>query len=406
MLESYMEFPSGAVPVGGSVRHDSHASGDACVVPMHRSQASASRWSRPRRLALEHHDRCVALQAALTPGAGLLAVSEDDTGLQVRLRAGDYDLTGAPTNAAQLLAECAHEKGLSSLALAANGAAALAWQEEGEERWRIGLRCRDALSGRWRETRTIDLASPGTPQPQLAVNALGEAIVVWQQSDGLDESLWASRYDVAADAWRAAAKLPLPPGSWVSRQRVVLDERGNAIVVWEQFVGGRFSIRACHYDATHERWGTCQSLESDEQGDCWRPKLALTANGHAVAVWYQSDVNGHSVWVNRYDSVRGRWAGAQQIPGSGPGAIHPHAAIDAQGDVVVVWKELAGAHGFLASARYDAGRDAWCEAGMIAPESGGEISGVQVAIHRDGRAVACWQHVDGGRPALWVCEQA
>jgi len=80
--------------------------------------------------------------------------------------------------------------------------------------------------------------------------------------------------------------------------QIAMDATGNAIAVWNQFDGARYNVWANRY-TTGSGWGAATLIETDNAGSVSSPQIAMDANGNAVAVWYQFDGTRYNVWANR-----------------------------------------------------------------------------------------------------------
>src|SRR5690606_40954147 len=97
----------------------------------------------------------------------------------------------------------------------------------------------------WEIATLIETDDTGAAEsPQVAVDAKGNAIAVWQQSDGSSSYIWASRYDIE-EGWGTATLVDDMSG--VSSLQLGAARSGEAIAVWQQHDGSRYNIRASHY---------------------------------------------------------------------------------------------------------------------------------------------------------------
>ena len=143
---------------------------------------------------------------------------------------------------------------------------------------------------------TDDAGSAGSPQ--IAFDGSGNAIAVWEQSDGIRDNIWSNRYD-ATTGWDTAELIETDTG-WVNYPQIAVDSSGNAIAVWEQFDGTKDNIWSNRYDAT-TGWGTAELIETDDAGSADMPQIACDGSGNAIAVWEQSDGTRDNIWANRYE---------------------------------------------------------------------------------------------------------
>lgn len=111
-------------------------------------------------------------------------------------------------------------------------------------------------------------------------------------------SVWSKRYG-AGVGWGTPELVETNDAGNAYAPRVAFDGQGNALAVWEQSNGARTRIWANRYK-NGLGWGTASSIQSDSTGDGMRPDVAVTSDGNAVAVWGQSDGTRAVVWANRF----------------------------------------------------------------------------------------------------------
>ncbi len=154
-------------------------------------------------------------------------------------------------------------------------------------------------AGVWSGVVWLEAGTGNATNPQIARSGNGDAIVVWQQVDSSSNtSILANRY--SAGTWRGAVWLEAGTGNATNPQ-IAMDINGNAMVVWQQTDGSRNqSILANHYSAGV--WGGAVWLESGT-GEATNPQIAMDINGNAMVVWQQIDSSGqNSILANRYSA--------------------------------------------------------------------------------------------------------
>jgi hypothetical protein len=111
--------------------------------------------------------------------------------------------------------------------------------------------------------------------------------------------------DGAPPAWQVATQIASDDEREASKAQVAMDAGGNAIAVWEQSDGTRVNIWANRY-AAGSGWGAAQLIESDDLGNTITPRVGIDAQGHAIAVWAQIDAAGFiTIRANRYTAGAG-----------------------------------------------------------------------------------------------------
>lgn len=256
-----------------------------------------------------------------------------------------------------------------------------------------------AVNRSWGMPELIETEDDGDAfEPRIAIDANGNAIAVWQQSDGARISIWANRYTAGA-GWGVAELIETNDVQDAFDPRLGIDDAGNAIALWLQSDGVRPDLWANRYVAG-VGWGAAVLLETDDSSDAVDHAIAVGADGDAAAVWVQSDGVFPSVWVNHYAAATG-WGGAQRIDVANLGeSRQPGIAIDANGNAIAVWAQSDGARFNVHANSYPAG-GGWGAAGLIESDDEGSAESPQIAFDTDGNAIALWLQSDGTRPNLW-----
>jgi hypothetical protein len=324
---------------------------------------------------------------------------------------------------------------------------------------------RHTPSGGWEPAECIQSDDPecaesnavgDAGQPQVAVDPRGDAVVVWTQFDADDESLsiWSNRF-TTGDGWSGAgpvesdindlvvpqvamdangyaiavwervdnndgrsdvwSKRQTPTGDWVGSQPVEVndsgnawfpqvgaDPEGNAIAVWQQQTDGtRFDIWSNRYLASTQKWGDAERIEHEDAGDAEKPQVAMDGNGNAIAVWVQSGGDRPGIWSNRHTPNAG-WGDATPIgPSHLVSARAPQVAADPEGNAVAIWVQFDFIQDSVWSNRYMANRG-WGKSQPIESDDKFGVQGPQVAVDFEGNAVAVWsQKNDDFEFDLW-----
>jgi hypothetical protein len=223
-------------------------------------------------------------------------------------------------------------------------------------------------------------------------------LAVWQQSDGTRNNIWANRY-VTGTGWGAAALIETENAGDADAPQVAFDAQGNALAVWDQSDGTRHNIWANRYDSG-TGWGTAVLIETDNAGNAYSSQVAFDAQGNALAVWRQSDGTRYNIWANRYASGTG-WGAATLIETDNAGdAGLPQIGFDAQGNALSVWRQSDGTLNNIWANRY-VSSTGWGTAAKIGTGAG--IATVpQIVIDAWGNALSVWEEYDGTRYNIWA----
>ena len=232
--------------------------------------------------------------------------------------------------------------------------------------------------------------------PELSMTADGNAVAFWQQIDpGLGSTMWSNRY-TAGVGWGVAEQVSNSSGFAYSHD-VATDAAGNAIAVWGVNENTLYSLWYSRYD-TVAGWSTPQLLENQDSANAYYPRLVMDDAGNAMVVWIQGSGNLHSLWARRY-AVGSGWNAAQLIETDDTGGVSPpQLAMDASGNVLVVWQQYNGSVYNIWSNRYRA-RIGWGTAQML-DTTAGTATYPHVAMNAGGDGVAVWQQQDGAY-SIW-----
>jgi hypothetical protein len=285
------------------------------------------------------------------------------------------------------------------VAMDANGNAIAVWEQSDGIRFNIWANCYVPGAG-WGTAELIETDNADNADyPRIAMDANGNAIAVWPQSDGIRFNIWANRY-VPGAGWGTAELIETDNADNADYPHIAMDANGNAIAVWEQSDGIRFNIWANRY-VPGAGWGTAELIETDNEGDAHRPQVALDTNGNALVVWEQFDGSQNNIWANRYISGAG-WSTAKLIETDNEGdAFSPHITMGTSGNAIAVWEQSDGIR-FNIWANHYVQSSGWSTAGLIETNAAGDAYYPQVVIDTKGNAIAVWEQSDGIRSNIWA----
>jgi hypothetical protein len=239
--------------------------------------------------------------------------------------------------------------------------------------------------------------------PQVAVDAGGNSIAVWSQSqsDGYCQNIWSNRY-VAGSGWGTPELIQTDTSKWAENPEVAVDDVGNAVAVWKQsetgFPSSEFTIWSNRYVAG-SGWGTAELIGMVTGLAADWPQVAVDVGGNAIAVWEEFDGNNLNIYSGRYVAGTG-WGTIEPIETANGVARFPQVAVDGGGNAVAVWTQLEGGSFSIWSNRYVAGAG-WGTAELIEIDNVGDAEPPQVAVDVGGNAVAVWRQDDGTRENIW-----
>jgi len=291
------------------------------------------------------------------------------------------------------------------ISMDAAGNAVAVWFQTDGTRYSIWANHYTASTGTWNTATLISSNTAGDAQfPQISMNKAGNAIVVWHQYDGSTFSnIWSCRYTTATGTWTAPELIEFNDTGHAFIPRIAIDLFGNAIAVWYQAdASNPPSIWSNRYSSSTGTWGTPTLIETDDAGYATDPVIAMDKSGNAMAVWQQSDGTRYNIWSNRFTASTGTWGTATLLETDNAGnALYPQIAIDAFGNAMTVWFQYDGTRDNIYSNRYIASTGTWGTPTLVETDNTGGAEYPKVAIDISGNAVAVWQQSDGTRFNIW-----
>jgi len=253
----------------------------------------------------------------------------------------------------------------------------------------------------WGNAQLIDVPTPGlTRFPHVALDRKGNAFAVWQRADGNRHDLWASR-STPDNNWSKPELVQSGDNIHAFWAWVSLDGEGNPMVTWHQpeRSNTRYDSWANRY-TPEKGWEKPQLIENNDAGSAFYPHTVIDGKGNAIAVWQQFDAKTSRIWSNRYSAGQG-WGQAEPIDNpDAANSVFPYMEIDANGNATVVWSQGMSGHFSAWSNRYVAGRG-WGQAEQISGNAH-DLNGVRIAVDANGNAFAVWQQDDRTNYSIWA----
>ena len=180
--------------------------------------------------------------------------------------------------------------------------------------------------------------SPGyNRNAQLTTSTGGDFLLAWQanvaDSQTHPREIRIAHFTSHTRAWSAAQKL-VPPNAQndVLFQRIGSDAVGNALVLWTESEGMRTALKAVRVDHTGATCSPVQVIDRAVGGGAARVDLGVDPLGNAVAVWQQfeggrpDDGSRSNIAINRFDNASGAWADAVLAETQPGDAVDPRAS--------------------------------------------------------------------------------
>lgn len=247
-------------------------------------------------------------------------------------------------------------------------------------------------AGNWQPPEEI---SPGDSYtPQAAVDAQGDATAVWMHYDGSDYVVQ-SAYRPAGGSWESP-KLVSGAGEEAGNPQIALDASGDAIVAWRGEDGGEEAARSSRRPKNGD-WEP--PVDISTPGEAVQAlQIALDPGGDALAAWSGStnEIGKYGIAKSAYQPQGGQWEESVELSEDGGNAFPLDLVFDGSGNAAIAWERSDGSHNVLQAAYRPAEAD-W-QAATDLSEEGGDAMDAQLVLDAPGdEAVA-----DGDATAIWT----
>lgn len=239
----------------------------------------------------------------------------------------------------------------------------------------------------------------------------GDSMEFLRRKNSSENRRIAARWAVAAAAllagaahaeeplvWDGATLVETSTGDASDLSKIAMDRSGTAIAVWTQREGRSFSVWSNRY-VVGAGWENPTLLEL-AAATAIKPQVAMDGNGNAVAAWIQSDGVANSMWVARYVADVG-WEAAEVIDDSSASTDFPRIAVDGNGVITALWKQLDGAVFSLWANRYVPGQGWGTPQSLESRPEDASEPWVAADPRGNGDALAVWRQAESGDESIW-----
>ena len=245
----------------------------------------------PDTISIVGDGNALSPQVAIDPNGNVLAVWKINSGgnwiiqSSTKLYGGSWQTT--PDSISQPLQDATDPE----VALDANGNGTAVWSRFDGSNWVV-----QAITKKFGEnwqitTDTLSLPGQDANNPQIGVDPGGSATVVWSRSNGTNWIVQSSSKPYGG-TWQAVPDDVSSLGLDARLPQIAVDAGGTAIVVWESSNGEGTTILSSEkpLGATWTSPGTVSHCEGAASA-----QVDVSPSGYAVAAWLNSDNSGASV---------------------------------------------------------------------------------------------------------------
>lgn len=324
------------------------------------ASAAAAAWSPPTRISPMSSTGAVASYSQIATdarrdGTAVWDQSIGRGGVQVIMaserRAGSH----AWSRPRQVSSTDLIFNGLPAVALSpvvavdSAGGAVLAWQTPAG----VQAAFRRTASGKWSKPVTLSPSGTGPESPVVGIDAHGHATAVWSEQTGSTGAslVQSSSLTIAGGRWSKPIDLASSSKLLTSTQLAV-NPSGEIVAVWEKWLSGsifgpsqpRIEVYATVRRSATAEWERAVSLgaEAVEQyqltgnTEVAGPQVALDAKGDVIVVWQRGSGKQIITAVAVRKAGASRWR--SEKPPSSHGALWPDVASSPSGNATVIWQ--------------------------------------------------------------------
>ena len=248
----------------------------------------------------------------------------------------------------------------------------------------------------WLQPQTV--SGPVVQTPHVAVDAAGDAVAVWTKVEGSTYTVMAASRP-AGGVWGAPVPIGTPgPEQYkcetCSDPQVGMDATGRAYAVWSWYDSSAGQLQrkiVLRIRSASGVWGRFSTILSTIP-NASEQRLAVNAAGDLAVVWRVVD-NARGITQGYFRPAPGGFVPVQTISNTTTDAYEPEVAIDGAGNAVATFVQGPGtpATDYIATS-FRPAAGPWGAAAPLSALGGYEH---HVAVNASGDAVATWSRVDG-----------
>jgi len=233
--------------------------------------------------------------------------------------------------------------------------------------------------GSWAPAETVSGPLGNASAPVIAMDARGGAVASWRWSDGAFLVVQAAVRSEGG-SWSLPEVLS-GPGRGASQPQVAMDARGDAVVDWLRYNGSWTAAQVSRRPAGGS-WELPHNL-SERGANTRGLDLAINSRGDAVVTWVQGRFGSNAdLWSSFSPAGSAHWA-RLPVTETWPG-LQARVALDEQGNATAVW-----GGSFTVSASFRPAGQAWQDDYLL---SSYDFATLQAAVttQRPEEATAVW----------------
>ena len=217
--------------------------------------------------------------------------------------------------------------------------------------------------------------------PQIAVDTTGNINVLWESDTG-NLAIWFSSSRDGGATFSSPKMVSTNPGGSLNAQ-IAVDKNGNINVVWEDDIAGHSDISFSRSTDNGANFSFPMNL-SNPLGNCIAnsnaPRIGLDIAANINVVWSNDCGGNFDIFLSRSADSGATFSSPKNLSGTPAPSGSPQLAVDASGNINVVWEESNPADIFF----------------VRSSDGGVTFSSAQNLSHNAGSSSNAWLTVDAG----------
>lgn len=243
-------------------------------------------------------------------------------------------------------------------------------------------------------------------RPCLDADSNGDISVVWIQYEVSGYSIWSKHRQYSSD-WDVAMMVADDTGyTGFAPPALSVGDGGNAMSVWPDWNDAnlRWEVWACAYEVD-VGWGAPGILSSTVYADDLDPAVAVDKDGNAIVLFWRDGGWDDGVYMRTYDVDSG-WDELRRVANSDSGNVFlPKVAMNDDGAATMVFLSDDSAFSQVRGAALNP-TGGFYPSEQISVNTLGDAADAQVAIDKNGNALALWAQGDGWKYNVWGARYA
>ena len=253
----------------------------------------------------------------------------------------------------------------------------------------------------WQAPTQLDRTTINTGYPaSLAVDAEGNAFAVWGKLESQygNSDIWGARF-TPSGGWQKPVRLGSSANIGIYDQaeqpQVAVDAAGNAYVLWVQRAS-EAPVWVARYQVG-SGWQPAVSLGASRLGDPYGPKLAVSSSGQVMALWnsfiYVGGPYRFDLWWSVLSAPGGNWTPSALLENEDGGHAFNQALVaDNAGNLHAIWQQYRSEYGSEIVYRRYTGGSGWNTPTTVSTTHGTYYSNrlPSLVADRNGNLMALW----------------